>query len=134
MMKLSVNRVNTLVKQRNWPYGSYITACGDKIYQANNNTSTVICYTIKGEQLWEYKDVSVLNDPWGVTVGNNYKVYVTSRTSNSVIVIEPDGRQGRQLINSDEGFEYPIGIYVNKFKNTLLAINYQGPAFLYDMC
>jgi DNA-binding beta-propeller fold protein YncE len=116
------------------PYDSYITTCGDKIYQTNRNTSPCTCYTIKGEKLWEYKDVSVLKNAQGVTVDNNYNVYVTSRTFNSVVVIEPDGKQGRQLISSDDGLTNPTGIYFDKFKNSLLVVNYHGPDFLYNMC
>jgi hypothetical protein len=70
MMKLSDDRVTTLTKQSNLSYNSYITTCGDKIYQTIADTSTVTCYTMKGEQLWEYKDVSLLQDPSGVTVDN----------------------------------------------------------------
>ena len=57
MKRLSDDRATTLVKQINLPYDSYITACGDKIYQTNNNTSPFTCYTMKGEKLWEYRDV-----------------------------------------------------------------------------
>ena len=51
MMKLSDDRVTTFVKQSNLPFYSYVTTGGDSIYQTNCNTSTVACYTIKGEQL-----------------------------------------------------------------------------------
>jgi hypothetical protein len=134
MMKLSDGRVTTLVKQINLLYNSYITTCGDKIYQTNNNTRTVTCYTTKGEKLWEYKETSVLNDPRGVTVDNNSNVYLTSYSSGKVIVLEPDGRQGRQLISSEDGLNRPIGLYFDKSKNCLLVTNYRGPAFLYRMC
>ena len=134
MMKLSDGRVTTLVKQSNLPDYSYITTCGDKIYLTNNNTRTVTCYTIKGGKLWEFKDVSVLNDPRGVTVDNNSNVYVASYTCNSVVVLEPGGRQGRQLISSEDGLNRPTGLYFDKSKNCLLVTNYRGPAFLYHMC
>jgi DNA-binding beta-propeller fold protein YncE len=134
MMKLSDGRVTTLVKQSNLPPNSYITTCGDKIYLTNGTTSTVTCYTIKGEKLWKFKDLSVLRDPRGVTVDNNSNVYVTSYSSNKVIVLEPDGRQGRQLISSEDGLKCPIGIYFDKSKNNLLVTNYKGTAFLYRMC
>ena len=132
-MKLSDDRVTTFVKQSNLPYGSYITTCGDKIYQTNGDTSTVTCYTIKGEKLWEFKDTSVLKDPRGVTVDNNSNVYVTSYTSNTVVVLEPDGRQGRQLISRDDGLNGPTGIYFDKSKNSLLVVDKIGSAFLYEM-
>ena len=131
MMQLSDGRVTTLVKQRTL-YCSYITTCGDKIYQTNRGTNTVTCYTIKGKKLWKYKDVAVLNDPRGVTVDNNSNVYVTSCSSHKVVVLEPDGRQGRQLISSDDGLADPNGIYFNKSKNCLFVANF-GKGFLYNM-
>lgn len=134
MMRLSDERVTTLVKQSNLPYHSYITTCGYKIYQTNHETRTVTCYTIKEEKLWEYKDVSVLNNPRGVTVDNNSNVYVTSFTSHNVVVIEPDGRKGRQLVSTDDGLEFPYAIYFDKAKNNLLVTTWSGPAFLYHMC
>jgi DNA-binding beta-propeller fold protein YncE len=134
MMKLSDDRVTTLVKQINLPCLSYITTCGDKIYQANRNTSTVTCYTIKREPLWEYKDVAVLTDPLCVTVYNNSNVYVTSNSYNTVVVVEPDCRQGMQLISSDDGLNEPIGIYFDKSENSLLVTSDRGPVFLYHMC
>ena len=58
------------------------------IYWYWGNTSTVTCYTMKGEQLWEHIDVSVLTDPRDVTVENKFNVYVTSYTCNSVVVLD----------------------------------------------
>jgi hypothetical protein len=78
MMKLSDDRITTLVKQSNLQYSPYITTCGEKIYQTNPNTNTVPCYTIKGDKLWEYREGSVLTDARGVTVDNDGNVYVTS--------------------------------------------------------
>ena len=132
MMQLSDDRVTTLVKQSNLSYNSYITTCGDKIYQTN--ISTVTCYTMKGEKLWEFKGESVLNGPHGVTVDNNSNVYVTVYSSSKVVLLEPDGRQGRQLISSEDGLNGPIGLYFDKSKNSLLVTNYSRPAFLYHMC
>ena len=134
MMKLSDDRVTTLVKQSSLPYYCYIATRGDKIYLANRASSTVTCYTIKWETLWEYKDLSVLNDPWGVTVDTNSNVYVSSYNISTVAVVEPNGRQGRQLISGDDGLCDPTGIYFDKSKNSLLVINCCGSAFLYHMC
>ena len=76
----------------------------------------------------------MLNDTWSVTVDNNSNVYATSNASHSVVVIDPDGRQGRQIISSDDGLDDPNGIYLNKSKSSLFVTNYLGDAFLYDMC
>ena len=43
---------------------------------------------MKGEQLWEHKDVSMLKVPRDVTVENKFNVYVTSCTCNSVVVLD----------------------------------------------
>ena len=80
------------------------------------------------------KDVSVLKDPRDVTVGNNYNVYVTSYTCNSVVVLEPGGRQGRQLISSNDGLSGPAGLHFDKYKNSLLVTNYHEPAVLFHVC
>jgi DNA-binding beta-propeller fold protein YncE len=58
---------------------------------------------------------------------NNSNVYVTSYRSNKVVVLEPDGRQGRQLISSDDGLNGPTGLYFDKSKNCLLVTNFRGP-------
>jgi DNA-binding beta-propeller fold protein YncE len=135
MMKLSDDRITTLVKQSSMPPYSYITTCREKIYQTTTKTSnTVTCYTIKGDKLWEYKDESVLTNPTGVTVDNDGNVYVTSYSSNSVVVIEPDGRQGRQILSSDDGLKNPMGISFDQSKNSLIVANCCGPCFLYQTC
>ena len=72
------------------------------------------CYTIKGDKLWEFKDESGLTDPRGVTVDIDGNVCVTSHCPNSVVVIEPDGRQGRQILSSDDGLKEPTGISFDK--------------------
>ena len=61
----------------------------------------------------------MLKDPRDVTVGNNSNVYVTLYTCNSVVVLEPGGRQGRQLISSNDGLSGPTGLHFDKSKNSL---------------
>ena len=63
----------------------------------------------------------MLKDKWGATVDNNYYVYVTS--FNSVVVLEPESRQGKQLISNDDRLKYSTGIYFGKSKNSLLVTN-----------
>jgi DNA-binding beta-propeller fold protein YncE len=133
MTKLSDDKITTLVKQTNLPHLCYLKTCGDKIYQTNRDANTVTCFMIKGEKLWEFNDVSVLQYPWGVTLDNNFNVCVTSCASNTIVVLEPDGRKGRQLTSSSDGFSCPPGIYFDTSKNSLLVTNYRGPAFLFHM-
>ena len=84
--------------------------------------------------MWEYKDESLLKDPRGVTVDNDGNVYVTSMDSNSVVVLEPDGRQGRQILSCSDGLTASLGIYFDKSKTSLIVANFFGPCFLYQTC
>jgi hypothetical protein len=62
------------------------------------------------QNYWNKKE-SKVNTPdtgRGVTVDNDGNVYVTSYSSNSVVVLEPDGRHGRQILSSDNGLKNPI--------------------------
>ena len=73
----------------------------------------------------------MLKDPFCITVDNDYNAYVTSY---NVVVLEPEGRQGRQLIRNNDGLKDPTGIYFDKFNNSLLVINCHGLGFLYQIC
>jgi len=76
----------------------------------------------------------VLVGPMGVTVDNNFNVYVTSFNASTVVVVKADGRHGKQLISSDDRLNRPTGIYFDKSKNSLLVTNWNGRAFIYEMC
>jgi hypothetical protein len=56
-------------------------------------------------------DASVLRQPIGVAVDNNCNIYVTSYYYNNVIVLSPDGKQWRQLLDQNDGMSGPYGIY-----------------------
>lgn len=55
-------------------------------------------------------------------------------TTYNVVVLEPEGRQGKQLMRNDDGFKDPTAIYFDKSKNSLLVTNCHGLGFLYQMC
>lgn len=116
MKKLSDDKVTTLVKQTKLLHLCYLKSCGDKIYKSNPVANTVTCYTIIGENLWEFEDASVLQDPFGVTLDSNCNVYVTSCASNTIVVLEPDGRKGRQLTSSGGELSCLSGIYFDNLK------------------
>ena len=92
------------------PDQSFVTTFGDKIFQANYANNNVTCYAINGEKLWEFKDESVLREPVGVAVDNNCNIYVTSYYYNKVIVVSPDGKQWRQLLDQNDGLIRPYAI------------------------
>lgn len=131
MIQLPDDTVTTVVKQDYLPDCSYIATNSHMIYQTNCRDKTVKCYTMKGEEMWEYNEG--LGNPVGVTLDNDSNVYVISQNGSSVFVISPDGKQGRQLLSSDDGIKKPHGIYFDKFKMNLLVVNFFGTAFLYHL-
>jgi hypothetical protein len=106
-IELSDGRITTLAKDVKLPAGSFVTTFGDKIFQVNKINHSVTCYTINGEKLWEFKDESVLRTPICVAVDNNCNIYVTSYYYSKVIVLSPDGKQWRQLLDQNDGMSGP---------------------------
>jgi hypothetical protein len=132
-IELSDDRITTLVEDVNLPDQSFVTTFGDKIFQTNLVHNSVTCYTINGEKLWEFNDASVLRQPVGVAIDNNCNIYVTSYNYIKVIVLSPDGKQWRQLLDLNDGMRCPYAIYIDKTTNNILISNYNAPAFLYHI-
>ena len=132
-MELSDDIITTLAKDVNLPGESFVTTFGDKIFQTNKINNSVTCYTINREKLWEFRDKSVLGRPVGVAVDNNCNIYVTSYYYSKVIVLSPDGKQWRQLLDLNNGMSCPYAIYIDKTTNNILINNYCDRAFFYHI-
>jgi hypothetical protein len=132
-IELSDNRITTLVEDVKLPDQSFVTTFGDKIFQTNHKNNSVTCYAINGEKLWEFNDASVLMEPLGVAVDNNCNIYVASYNYKKVIVLSPDGKQWRQLLDQDDGMSRPYAIYIDKTTNNVLVSNYYGSALMYHI-
>jgi hypothetical protein len=132
-IELSDGRITTLAKDVKLPAGSFVTTFGDKLFQVNKINHSVTCYTINGEKLWEFKDESVLRTPICVAVDNNCNIYVTSYYYSKVIVLSPDGKQWRQLLDQNDGMSGPYGISIDRTTNNILIINHNAPSFLYHI-
>ena len=132
-IELSDDRITTLVEDVNLPDQSFVTTFRDKIFQTNLVNNSVTCYTINGEKLWEFRDESVLRQPLCVAVDNNCNIYVTSCNYKKVIVLSPDGKQWRQLLDLNDGMSCPYAIYIDKTTNNILISNYNASAFMYHI-
>ena len=132
-IELSDDKITTLVEDVKLPGESFATTFGDKIFQTNPVNNSVTCYTINGEKLWEFRDESVLRQPRGVAVDNNCNIYVTSCNYSKVIVLSPDGKQWRKLLDQNDGMICPYGIYIDRITNNILISNYNASAFLYHI-
>jgi hypothetical protein len=58
--------------------------------------------------------------PVGVAVDNNCNIYVTSFYYSKVIVLSPDGKQWRQLLDENDGMSSPYGISIDRTNNSIL--------------
>ena len=130
---LSDDRITTLFEDVKLPDQSFLTTFEDKIFQTNLVNNRVTCYTINGEKLWEFNDASVLRQPIGVAVDNNCNIYVTSFYYSKVIVLSPDGKQWRQLLDQNDGLSGPYGIYIDKTTNNILITSYYGSALMFHI-
>ena len=132
-IELSDGRITTLVEDVKLSGESFVTTLGDKIFQTHPVNNSVTCYTINGEKLWEFNDASVLRQPIGVAVDNNCNIYVTSFYYSKVIVLSPDGKQWRQLLDQNDGMSGPYGISIDKTTNNILITSYYGSALMFHI-
>jgi DNA-binding beta-propeller fold protein YncE len=133
MLNLSDRSVSDIINSS--MYGvDYVATSGDKLYYTNTNTNTVICCDLHGTTQWEFKDNSVLQCPYGISVDNDGNVYVVGFDTNNVVVISSDGQRHRKLLSSKDGLSCPIVLDYDKSTNRLLVVNHKGStAFLFDV-
>ncbi|VDI82375.1 Hypothetical predicted protein, partial [Mytilus galloprovincialis] len=124
--------VTTVVKVDYQNEYNYVTASKDKIYHTYPGSKSIICYTVTGQKIWTYKDDNILHGIRGVTVDSYSNVYMVSQFNNSVVVLSPDGKDVRQLLEKN-GIKSPHAIYFDKRRNILLVTNSSGTAFLYNI-
>jgi len=132
-VQLHDNSMSLLVKQERFPTNTYVITSGDNICRTNYKTNTVCCHKINGDKLWEFQDVAMIRTPTGVAVDRYLNVYVASLGNNSLVVISPDGKSCRTVLDDSDGINQPTAIYFDKVKNNLVVCNYHGTAFLYKV-
>lgn len=64
---------------------------------------------------------------------NNGSVFVVGVKSCNVVVISPDGKQGKQILTKDDGLKSPTAISFDKVKNLLLVTNENRFVNIYDV-
>ncbi|CAG2250942.1 unnamed protein product [Mytilus edulis] len=111
---VSGGRSYLLVKQTSNGFWNYITASREKIYQTCLQSNTLICFTMTGQKIWEYKD-SVLAGPCGIATDSEGNIYVASRTNDSIVILSPDGKYARTILTKESGLRRILGfIYMKK--------------------
>lgn len=108
----------------------YIAATDEKLFVTDLEKNLLYCCDFTGLVLWEFEDRK-LEWPMGVTTDNDGNVYVVGSSSHNVLVISPDGKHHRELLNESNGLKDPIGIHYDKTNNSLIVCNKEsGDAFL----
>jgi sugar lactone lactonase YvrE len=69
--------------------------------------STICCFTLTGQKIWEFKDESVLRTPNEIALDKNRNVYVAGVETNNVVVLSPDGKNCRQILTKSDGLNEP---------------------------
>lgn len=93
----------------------YVAVPNDRIFYSEWNTHTIHCCNRNVKQIWTFKDENLQNSR-AVTYDDEGQVYVTSRWSNNVIAISPDGKQNKVLLRKAEGLDCPTGLFYEKDK------------------
>ncbi|XP_063402341.1 uncharacterized protein LOC134686599 [Mytilus trossulus] len=108
---------------------SYIATSSEILYYTEND-STVKCYSVSGDKLWEYKNESIMSGPTGIAVDQHGIVYVISNNKR-VVVISADGENSRTLLTAKDGIQESFGIYFHT--NKLYVVSSNGVLLKFDM-
>ncbi|CAC5410067.1 unnamed protein product [Mytilus coruscus] len=113
---------------------SYIAVHADKIYYTNYTENSVFCCDRNGSNVWTFfRDVSILQEPMGITVDDDGIVYVVGRKTANVLALSRDGNQHKELLTKEDGLCLPSAIFCDKQNKSILVANLRGPAFLYNI-
>jgi DNA-binding beta-propeller fold protein YncE len=95
--------------------------------------NTICCFTLKGKNIWDFKDQSVLRKPKGIALDKNSNVYVAGMETNNVVILSPDGKSCRQILTKSDGLNEPYSLRINIDRSELLVCNTNGQAFLFSL-
>jgi len=123
-----IDRVN--IPGRN---STNISLRDDTINCTDSVTNTIYCYKLTGQQVWSFKDENVLREPRGIALDKNRNVYVAGYETNNVVVLSPEGKNCRQILNKSDGLNKPYSLRINIDRNELLVCNVNGRAFLFSL-
>ncbi|CAG2205880.1 unnamed protein product [Mytilus edulis] len=112
---------------------SSVSTHADKILYTNAKENKVYCCLYDGTPVWEFHDESVLKVPAGITVDDKGNVFVVGRESCNVLILSPDGKQYKQILNKENDLNNPYAIFFDKLRNQLLVANNSSVAFLYKI-
>ncbi|XP_052061989.1 uncharacterized protein LOC127702035 [Mytilus californianus] len=128
------NRLRTIggkFAEAGWIF--HITTTKDRIYCTDFEKDAVYCCCMTGEDIWTFTDES-LSNARGISADGDENVFVVGRESNSLMMIQHDGKVVKTLLTESDCLNDPVGVHYNKDKQLLLICNqYTGEVFLYSV-
>ncbi|CAG2205936.1 unnamed protein product [Mytilus edulis] len=98
-----------------------ITTSKTRIYYTESNQNTVYCCSSNGEEIWSFKDKSLLFSE-GIAVDPDQNVFVVGFKSNNLLMLQDDGKVSKTLLTEADGIQNPTRVFYNKEKSLLLDI------------
>ncbi|XP_046376122.2 tripartite motif-containing protein 2-like [Haliotis rufescens] len=97
-----------------YPYYLCTTRTGN-ILVSDLGTKCVVCLTPEGDVVFNYSPTgdTALKYPHGITRTSTCDILVTDYSLHSVINLTESGQFVKHLLTSQDGIQYPRGIYVN---------------------
>ncbi|CAC5399692.1 unnamed protein product [Mytilus coruscus] len=115
------------------PWYSYVSTYADKIFYTHPYINKVYCSLIDGTSVWVFNDEEALQMPRGISVDDKGNVFVVGESSCNVLVISPDGKQYKEILNDKNGLSNPFAVFFDKTRKQLLVLNKPSVAHLYKI-
>jgi DNA-binding beta-propeller fold protein YncE len=78
--------------------------------------------------MWTFNTEHVLRKPAGIALDKHRNVYVAGYETNNIVVLSPDGSNGREIVTNSDGLSGPCSLRFNIDHSELLVCNKRGPA------
>ncbi|XP_052093344.1 uncharacterized protein LOC127729557 isoform X2 [Mytilus californianus] len=110
----------------------HITTTSERIYYTDQNSNTVHCCSMTGQEIWVFKDQSI-SKPRGISVDSNQDVFVVGGWSNNLTVIQHDGKDSKVLLTDRDGLNNPIAVNYNNKKKIVCLCYKKRSVALYQV-
>ncbi|CAC5403197.1 unnamed protein product [Mytilus coruscus] len=129
-----MNMTGNLIRTITSPSVSSIDITVHKDRYVCINLSSINCYYLDGKLKWKFENGKFENNFHSVTVDEKGNVYVTDRTSDTIVAVSADGRNSSEILSATDGLLSPSGIHYDRDENILLVCNFWAhTVFLFDV-
>jgi len=101
----------------------YVTASPDydHIFVSDHETNTITLLNPDLKLLKTFSDRNLLNSPRGLLIWND-QVLVCGETSNSIVLLDPSSGQMSNILDGNDGMEWPVALAFCRQTSTLFII------------